>query len=368
MKRFSFHFRDGFSKVSRPVASALGRFPALFVLGLVAAVAVALSSSTLAADIDFESRMECLALACSLGMPVSVMGQLLLEMARRGRKAQLLFQAAAALLSVLAFFPLVSLLGEPYRFLTVCGLDCALAAGILFVLSRLQGTERASANSVVAFSLAWIFALCVFAGFCVISYTFDALIFELSGDTGEGVVALLYGISFSVVCPGIYVAYAARKREEISIPAAYKVVVMKVLFPLSFALLAVLYAYFFKRLFLRSMPVGTLNRFISVASAAYLFLYFASLPFDGRFLGFFRKYGALFVAPLLAVQIVTFIGRVSEYGYTWTKAAGLYYIVFSVTAIALSVFRRGENMPTFPSLSLPPRSFWGARVRSTLRT
>lgn len=352
MKSFFPRIPNTFVKLARPVRSAWGRFPVLPVLGLVMVAAVSLSMAAYEffrmedgrTDFDradaFRGRMECLALGCSLGMLVSVAGQLLLER-RFGRKVQLVFQAVTAVLSALALPPLISALGEPYCYLTVVGLDMAIVAAILFVFARRQGTGVAAANAVVAFVLAWIFSLCAIAGFFMVYYTFSSLVLELEGAVNEVTGILCWAIPLCVIWPWIFIAYAAREREEISIPAAYKAVVMKVLFPLALALLALLYAYFFKRLFMRSMPVGEINRFISMASAAYLFLYFASLPFEGRFLRFFRKRGALFIAPLLALQVVTFMLRVSEYGYTWTKSAGLFYIAFSVVAVALTVFRKG---------------------------
>lgn len=352
MGRFSFRIPGVFVKLGRAVRPAAGRFPALFVLGVTGAVAVALYASAydifraadgetrIAARLAFMARAERVAECCALGMIFSVAAQLLLER-RLGRKAQLAFQAAVAVLSLAALPLLVMRLDEAHRILLVFGVSFALMSVVFFLLTRSQGTGMAAANLAVATGVAKVSSLCALAGLLIVDVAFTELVIDLPRAADSVVRWLCVTVPMCAMFPGIFVAFASRGRNEIAISAAYRAVVLRILFPLALALLLVLYAYLVKCLFALTMPVGKINPFVSVATAAYLFLYFASLPFEGRFLSFFRKYGALFMLPLVAAQIASFSIRVGAYGYTQARVASLLYIVFSIAACALTFVRRG---------------------------
>ena len=335
------------AKLGRSFKAAVGRFPALFVLEDVLAVAAALHASAyrLFRTMDYDARLafencaEAVALACALGMLFSVAAQLFLE-GRRARKVQLAVQAAVALLSFAALVPLIMRMSEPRRYLVVPGVLLALSAVILFLLARAQGTGNAAANCLVAAVVAGISSLCALAGLMLVYFAFTTLVVSLDYKYGL-TFYLCVTIPLCSMWPEIFIAFASRPREEISISSAYKAVVLRILFPLAAALLLVLYAYLAKCLLTLTMPVGKINPFVSIATAAYLFLYFASLPFEGRFLALFRKYGALPMLPLVAAQIASFAIRVGAYGYTAARAASLLYIVFSIAACALTFVRRG---------------------------
>lgn len=354
MARFSLHKPGVFSKLWRSVKPAATRFPALFVLGIVAAVAVALRSSSYelcrsASSSDtalFEWRMERLAYAGVWGMLLSVLAQLLAER-RFARRVQLVAQAVIFAVSVFALPPLFSLIDKAYcfTFLLLSGVPIALAAVIVFLLARAQGIDLTIPNCVISALIAGIASLCAMAGLLTVFFAFTELIVELHGAAGEVVLWLLVCLPLIAVQAGIFIAFAARGREQISLPVAYKVIVLRILLPIGIALLAVLYAYLLKCLFTLTMPVGKINPFVSLATGFYLFFYFAALPYESPFLAFFRKYGAIFLLPLVAAQIAAFAIRIDAYGYTPVRVASLLYIIFSVVSCALTLVRRGKYMP-----------------------
>lgn len=352
MARFSLHKPGVFSKLWRSVKPAATRFPALFVLGIVAAVAVALRSSsfelfrsatTETRDI-FEWRMERLAYAGVWGMLLSVLAQLLAER-RFARRVQLVAQAVIFAVSIFALPPLFSLLSEVYRAMLLPGVPIALEAVIVFLLARAQGIDLTIPNCVISALIAGIASLCAMAGLLTVFFAFTELIVELHGAAGEVVLWLLVCLPLIAVQAGIFIAFAARDRAQISLPAAYKVIVLRILLPIGIALLAVLYAYLLKCLFTLTMPVGKINPFVSLATGFYLFFYFAALPYESPFLAFFRKYGAIFLLPLVAAQIAAFAIRIDAYGYTPARVASLLYIIFSIVSCALTLVRRGKYMP-----------------------
>lgn len=352
MARFSLHKPGVFSKLWRSVKPAATRFPAMFVLGIVAAVAVALRSSSYelcrsASGSDtalFEWRMERLAYAGVWGMLLSVLAQLLAER-RFARRVQLVAQAVIFAVSIFALPPLFSLLSEVYRAMLLPGVPIALEAVIVFLLARAQGIDLTIPNCVISALIAGIASLCAMAGLLTVFFAFTELIVELHGAAGEVVLWLLVCLPLIAVQAGIFIAFAARGREQISLPVAYKVIILRILLPIGIALLAVLYAYLLKCLFTLTMPVGKINPFVSLATGFYLFFYFAALPYESPFLAFFRKYGAIFLLPLVAAQIAAFAIRIDAYGYTPARVASLLYIIFSVVSCALTLVRRGKYMP-----------------------
>lgn len=349
MARFSLHKPGVFSKLWRSVKPAATRFPALFVLGIVAAVAVALYASsyelfrseTGPARNIFEWRMERIAWAGIWGMLLSVLAQLLAER-RQGRRAQLAAQAVIFAVSIFALPPLFSLLSEAYRSMLLTGVPIALAAVIVFLLARAQGIDLTIPNCVISALIAGIASLCAMAGLLVVFFAFTELIVELPSAEREVVLYLLVFLPLIAVQAGIFIAFAAREREQISLPAAYKVIILRILLPIGIALLAVLYAYLLKCLFTLTMPVGKINPFVSLATGFFLFFYFAALPYESPFLAFFRKYGAIFLLPLAAAQIAAFAIRIDAYGYTPARVASLMYIIFSVASCALTLVRGGK--------------------------
>ena len=347
MARFSLHKPSVFSKLWRSVKPAATRFPALFVLGIVAAVALALCiPSTVWFESwteDFDTLMERIAWAGIWGMLLSVLAQLILER-QHGRRVQLVAQAVVFAVSLFALPPLFSLINKAYcfTFLLLPGVPIALAAGIVFLLARAQGIELTIPNCVISALIAGIASLCAMAGLLVVFFAFTELIVELPDAGREVVLCLLVFLPLIAVQAGIFIAFAAREREQISLPAAYKVIILRILLPIGIALLAVLYAYLLKCLFTLTMPVGKINPFVSLATGFFLFFYFAALPYESPFLAFFRKYGAIFLLPLAAAQIAAFAIRIDAYGYTPARVASLMYIIFSVASCALTLVRGGK--------------------------
>ncbi len=347
MTNSSLRKQNVFTKLWRSVKPAAMRFPALFVLGIVAAVALALCiPSTVWFESwaeDFDELMAQIAWAGIWGMLLSVLAQLILER-QHGRRVQLVAQAVVFAVSLFALPPLFSLINKAYcfTFLLLPGVPIALAAGIVFLLARAQGIELTIPNCVISALIAGIASLCAMAGLLVVFFAFTELIVELPDAGREVVLYLLVFLPLIAVQAGIFIAFAAREREQISLPAAYKVIILRILLPIGIALLAVLYAYLLKCLFTLTMPVGKINPFVSLATGFFLFFYFAALPYESPFLAFFRKYGAIFLLPLAAAQIAAFAIRIEAYGYTPARVASLMYIIFSVASCALTLVRSGK--------------------------
>ena len=374
---------------------ALLRFPALFVLGLVVSVCLSLQSAswrlfyTAGMDSDslqwhemaarrnaFESLLRSFALPGLWGMALSVLLQLLCERInhlrlKQSRLLPLLVQGAVCVLSL---FP-ASLFfrgDTSLMWIVFFGVFAALCAGIAFVLMRSGDAELVVPNCVMASLIAGIACGCVSAGGSLVYLAVKLLLVSVPEAVDEVIGYLILFTPSFVVFTGLFVAYTTRPAEEISIPKAYRVIMLYILLPLYTLLVAVLYGYLLKSLVTRTMPSGKINPFVSCATAFYLFFYFAVSMYKTRFVELFRKAGPFVLLPLVAIQCLAFGLRVSAYSYTQARAASLLYIVFSVACLVLAVLRRGKYMAFAPCLlavfllvgSIGPLNIKACAVRS----
>lgn len=358
MTDFSSHKPGVFSKSWRLLKSAVARFPALLVLGIVTAVTMALGNSsyplTEAGWTDeyelFRERMNCLAYAGVWGMLFSVLAQILLEI-RHGRRVQLAAQAIIFALSIFALPRLFLQIGSGYRreFLLI-GVTLALCAIIMFILMRTQGSDIAFPNFIISATIAGFSSLCVL----VISWLIDTTLIDelrqmmdypISFYLEYNIFDIRMNLPLYVLSPMIFIALAMRKREQTSLPFAYQVIVLGILLPMGILFLPLLYLYLFKCLFTRTFPEREIFLYVTFATSGYLFFYFASMPDESPFLVFFRRYGAFFMLPLLAMQIAAFVIKINAEGYTPARVSALFYIIFSVASCALTLIKRGKYMP-----------------------
>lgn len=333
-----------FSKSWRLLKSAAARFPALLVLGIVTAVAMALShcyTLNWTDKIDlFVERMARLAYAGVWGMAFSVLAQLLVER-RHGRRVQLVAQAIIFALSVFVL-PLIFLpFDEERNSVLFGGVTLALCAIIMFILTRTQGSDIAFPNCIISAAIAGIFFLCLIV-VPVVRYCLG-IYFHYSPIL-DNIRKLLTCLSLIVPLPMIFIAFATRDREQISLPLGY-FIMLHIFITVGILFLALLYLYLFKCLFTHNMQVREIFLYVAFATSGYLFFYFASLPYESPFLVFFRRYGAFFMLPLLAMQIAAFVIKINADGYTPARVAALFYIIFSVASCALTLIKRGKYMP-----------------------
>ncbi|MBD5441156.1 MAG: DUF4153 domain-containing protein [Treponema sp.] len=342
-----------FLKLWRLLKSTVVRFPALLVLGIVTAVTMTLSTSyPLFYDGDWNSksllfaeRMERIAYAGAWGMLFSLMAQLLVERRFR-RRTQLAVQAIIFAISIFVL-PLLFLQierGERREVLLV-GVTLALCAIIMFILTRAQGIDIAFPNCIVSAVIAGIFAICAIIVSEVLRLVSDNLYIAIPYYIFDNVFTLLPCLSLFVLFPTIFIAFATREREQISSSVVNHFIVLGILLPTGILFLPLLYLHLFKCLFMRTFLEREIFLYVTFATSGYLFFYFVSMPDESPFLVFFRRYGAFFMLPLLAMQIFAFVIKIDAEGYTPARVAALFYIIFSVASCALALIKRGKYMP-----------------------
>ncbi|MBQ5568981.1 MAG: DUF4153 domain-containing protein, partial [Treponema sp.] len=262
----------------------------------------------------------------------------------QGKKKALIHaagQVLSALLSVPIFFFLKS--ESDWRpFVYGSSLFIFVAMG-LWMLHKFQDEEKVVPNAVVSLVMQGITVTCLVLGLLLVIFAFKNLIYSFSNNIP---FAACFFFSSFVIGMNLLVSCVTRPRERVSIPKAFNVIVSCALLPIYAMLLLVLYVYFAKCIFTRSMPVGMVNPFVSAATAVYLFFYLA-LPREGTFSAagkFLRRWGAFFLLPLIALQCFSFGIRIREYGFTLSRVASLYYIIASIVFCILPFIKKGKYM------------------------
>ncbi len=250
--------------------------------------------------------------------------------------ASLVLQALSIPLCVLVFF-LFRDFDAAVIWMRYLGLVFAMVAASIFLLHFIQKETQVAPNIIVALVIAGIASSCLMSGLMLVVVAFQQLIYKFDSSTPYLAVVCFTYMVFGV---NVFIAYTAREEKEIRIPKPFTVIMSYVLFPVTLVLLAVLYFYLLKCLVTRSMPVGQINPFVSIATALF-FIFYVSLEDKVKF---FKKWGNLLFLPLIPLQVIAYAIRVNAYGFTESRVASLYYIIVSVIFCLLPFVKRGRFM------------------------
>ena len=234
----------------------------------------------------------------------------------------------------------------------ICLLDSApgmeifgVCAGLVLVFLFLySGRRENNLLSVLTKNLLFSLAsgLAVQLGLLLVQMAVNYLIVEMPDSVNEAFFAFSCSLS-SMIFAGMMTALVFRKEPLASSGRGFRVFVLRVLFPLYVALLVVLYLYLLKILVLRTMPVGQINWFVSYACAVFMFFYFVLEEFQQeRQVALFRRWGAVLILPLIAVQAVAVAIRISAYGLTVSRWYGLLFMGFSAIFMVTTLVRQGQ--------------------------
>ena len=221
------------------------------------------------------------------------------------------------------------------------GVYTSLVLVLLFLYSgRRENNLLSMLTKDLSFSLAS--GLAVQLGLLLVQMAVNYLIVEMPDSVNEAFFAFSCSLS-SMIFAGMMAALLFRKDPLASSGRGFRVFVLRVLFPLYVALLVVLYLYLLKILVLRTMPVGQINWFVSYACAVFMFFYFVLEEFQQeRQVALFRRWGAVLILPLIAVQAVAVAIRISAYGLTVSRWYGLLFMGFSAIFMVTTLVRQGQ--------------------------
>ena len=255
------------------------------------------------------------------------------------------------------FYFLCRMYNGDYFSMAYCLCVVAMFFGILYFL-EIEAKEKNIPNIIASGFVALVLCICVGGSFSLILFAVNTLIFSMDILNYEILLEMFWIFSLYMVFVGAAVSFATKKYGEITISKAFKVIFNYAILPLFFVYLLVLYVYFLKSIFTRTMPSGMINPFVSVATAVYMVLYFSLEPYKNSLTKIFYRLGAFLLFPLVGFQIFGFVIRVSAYGFTPPRYFSIVYIfvssVFLVLAIVKNISHKNFRVAKiiFPLVSL----------------
>ena len=337
--------------------NSFGRFAGMYMLCFLAAFFLTLYVF----NFGHEKIFVPLALDFSFMMVASVLLRLAFEKIfpienSHSKSARIWVNVIPILLSA-PFYFLCRMYNDDYFSMAYCLCVVAMFFGILYFL-EIEAKEKNLPNIIASGFVALVLCLCVGGSFSLILFAVNTLIFSMDILNYEILLEMFWIFSLYMVFVGAAVSFSTKKYEEITISKAFKVIFNYAILPLFFVYLLVLYVYFLKSIFTRTMPSGMINPFVSVAAAVYMVLYFSLELYKNSLTKIFYRLGAFLLFPLVGFQIFGFVIRVSAYGFTPPRYFSLVYIfvssVFLVLAIVKNISHKNFRVAKiiFPLVSL----------------
>ena len=262
------------------------------------------------------------------------------------KKVSHVLTAAAALLWIPFFFLSKDFSDVPATntFYAFWGLVFALFALCIFLCVTEANKKVIFSHIFASLFFAEVTALAVFAGLMLCAFAFDSLIFSIDLDE---YFLICFTFSQAVVAVTVFLSLLELEEEKITVPRAFRSLVLYALFPLYALLMFILYAYLLKILIRQKMPSGQINPFVSFASFFYIAFYFLLSRRENRAVLLFYKIGNLVLIPCIAAQIIAVVIRFQAYGLTSARLAGMLYIASVLYFIVLTFIKGGKYTPTF---------------------
>ena len=201
-----------------------------------------------------------------------------------------------------------------------------------------EAKEKNLLNIFFSYFIAAILSACVGASLSLIIFAIDKLLVPMD-EMSLDFIEIVWIVSGYIIFIGTFVSGITKKYGDINISKPFKVIFLYALLPLFAVYILVLYIYFIKSLFTLTMPSGLINPFVSAATCIYMILYLTLKPFKNPVTDFFYKAGAIFMLPLIALQISGYAIRVSAYGVTSARYLSFFYILFSLAFTCLAFFK-----------------------------
>lgn len=260
---------------------------------------------------------------------------------KMNRLKKCLIQGAASLIGFgIGFSVLYFEKRSSYSTMYYAGILLSEIAFTLFLFIPKKSSESYFSTVFKHFLFSGIISLIGFIGSLLIFWAIDSLLYSF--EDFFRIVESSFLFFGSVVYFNLFVFYFFERREEDS-GKGFKIVILYVLFPIYVLLLAVLYIYLFKSLFLFSLPNGQINWFVSYATTFYIVFYFILKEYkETKIAGLFYKVGAFVILPLVCVQLPSFFIRINAYGFTGWRFSSLLYIIFSIITIVSTFIKKGK--------------------------
>ena len=326
------HFKRFFQHIQQDFRQAISRFREAVCLNFLLFV---LLSHTLFGSWHKFSWIS-MAAGLAIGMVFAVLLALLYEQKKPAPRDHLVRGILVAAFTVLCYCLIHIGMSPVYLGLLLAGGISAMCWFILALLSRQQVQAGvfpqllflAVRELIVSAVLVGVMGVCLLA--------FDVLIMD---------VFFTWYLELALFCFGVvgfqlFLADLPRLEEHVVLSVWMDRFLVRALFPVYLIFLLILYIYIVKILLAWSMPVGTMNRFASLAVLGYAVFYFSQQgKAAGRYVDRFLHWGILVLMPILIVQFIGIWQRYSAYGLTSLRVLSLLCILYGIATLLMGFFR-----------------------------
>ena len=294
----------------------------------------------------YTEEIGCAAAAAAIACIFAAALRLFLERREKERHG---FEALLTAAVFVFFFVLVQ--GhdwrDPYILLKTAGPALAFASVGLYCLAPQKEGEEPALAVLLAISKACLVGLLLVVSLSICLTAFDSLLFSLESRLHTTLYFLIAEFSFLFIGVQVFLASLPERGKDVETPALFRAILLRLLWPVYLILLAILYLYVAKIVYVWAMPVGMMNWFASLALLVFSIFFFCFAK-DARcsLLQRFLRWGLLLFLPILAVQAVAVWQRVAPYGLTPLRYTSILCTVFGVFLLVLA-FRRCSPRPAF---------------------
>ena len=291
----------------------------------------------------YTEEIGCAAAAAAIGCIFAVALRLFLE--RRGQERHG-FEAPLTVVVFVFFFILVQGHGwtDPYILLKTAGPALVFASVGLYCLEPQREGEEPALVVFFAVSKAWLVGTLLIVSLNTCLTAFDSLLFSLESRLHTTLYFLIAEFSFLFIGIQVFLASLPERGKNMETPALFRALLMRVLWPVYLILLAILYLYVAKIIYVWAIPVGMMNWFASLALLAFSVFFFCFAN-DARYslLQRFLRWGLLLFLPILAVQAAAVWQRVEPYGLTVLRYTSIHCTIFGIFLLVLAFLRRSPR-------------------------
>ena len=291
----------------------------------------------------YTEEIGCAAAAAAIGCIFAVALRLFLERRRQERHG---FEVLLTVVVFVFFFILVQ--GhdwtDPYILLKTAGPALVFASVGLYCLEPQNEGEEPALVVFFAVSKAWLVGTLLIVSLNTCLTAFDSLLFSLESRLHTTLYFLIAEFSFLFIGIQVFLASLPERGKNMETPALFRALLMRVLWPVYLILLAILYLYVAKIIYVWAIPVGMMNWFASLALLAFSVFFFCFAN-DARYslLQRFLRWGLLLFLPILAVQAAAVWQRVEPYGLTVLRYTSIHCTIFGIFLLVLAFLRRSPR-------------------------
>ena len=337
--------KDMGQRLCRSVQGGYQRFRTAMILDVVLFVCVGMLTYCHVYEMQdwYTEEIGCAAAAAAIGCIFAVALRLFLE--RRGQERHG-FEALLTVVVFVFFFILVQ--GhdwtDPYILLKTAGPALVFASVGLYCLEPQNEDEEPALVVFLAVSKAWLVGTLLIVSLNTCLTAFDSLLFSLESRLHTTLYFLIAEFSFLFIGIQVFLASLPERGKNMETPGLFRALLMRVLWPVYLILLAILYLYVAKIIYVWAIPVGMMNWFASLALLAFSVFFFCFAN-DARYslLQRFLRWGLLLFLPILAVQAAAVWQRVEPYGLTVLRYTSILCTIYGIFLLVLAFLRRSPR-------------------------